>query len=179
MSLHRSETITVNTPSLSSSMAGLNQSLRERLAADPALLIPPSTAQVGSESPILEAWRAAGVKAWRTIHYSAEPPESLLWLVGQAKAAWLESPGWLGIIAWPAPTGGEYRPALILSDQEVLAAGQILRLTTPWSAEITLISPMPPVATIRVPNVREYWIGAALEGALFQVMEDQGLDVDF
>lgn len=133
---------------------------------------------MGSESPILAAWRAAGVKAWRTIHHSAEPPDSILWLISQAKAGWLELPGWLCLIAWPAPTGGEYRPALILSDQEVPSAGQILRLATPWSAEITLIAPMPPVATIRVPNVRDYWIGAALEGALLQVMEDQGMDVD-
>ena len=178
MRLHRSETISVNPPSLSSSTAGLSQSLRERLTADPALLIPPSAFQAGSESPILEAWRAAGVKAWRTIHHSAEPPSSLLWLVGQAKAAWLTLPGWVCLIAWPSPTGGEYRPALLLSDREVPSAGQILRLTAPWSSEITLIAPMPPVSSIRIASVRDYWVGAALEWSLFLVMDDQGPDVD-
>jgi hypothetical protein len=176
MRLHRSETISVNTPSLNSSTLGLSQSLRERLAADPALLIPPSAFQAGSESPILETWRAAGVKAWQTIHHSAEPPSSLLWLVGQAKAAWLTLPGWVCLIAWPSPTGGEYRPALLLSDREVPSAGQILRLAAPWSTDLCLV-PLPPLATVRIPNVRDYWVGAALAGSLFIVLGDEDLDV--
>ena len=112
------------------------------------------------------------------IHHSAEPPDSLLWLVGQAKAAWLSLPGWICLVAWPSPTGGEYRPTLLLSDQEVPSAGQILRLASPWSAEISLIAPMPPVATVRIANIRDYWVGAALEGSLLLVLDDQGPEVD-
>lgn len=129
-------------------------------------------------NPILEAWRTKGINAWRMIHHSAEPPDSLLWLVRHAKAPWLELPGWVCLLAWPTPTGGVYRPALILSEGVVPSAGQILRLAEPWSASQTMSAPLPPVCTISVPGIRDYWVGAALEGSLLLVMDDQSLDFD-
>jgi hypothetical protein len=37
---------------------------------------------------------------------------------------------------------------------------------------------MPPVSSVRIASVRDYWVGAALEGSLLLVMDDQGLEVD-
>jgi hypothetical protein len=65
---------------------------------------------------------------------------------------------------------------LILSDVEIPAAGQILHLTFPWSDEISLVAPLPAVATLRVPNVLNYWIGAAMEDSLLMVVEDPTVD---
>jgi len=34
------------------------------------------------------------------------------------------------------------------------------------------------VACVSVPNIRDFWVGAALEGSLLKVMDVQDLDLD-
>jgi hypothetical protein len=86
---------------------------------------------------------------------------------------WLGLPGWLVMLPWPALGGPILRPALILSDREVPAAGQILRLATPWNHDVCLVAPVPPVASLKVADISTIWIGAALDSAgPFLVLDD-------
>lgn len=88
-------------------------------------------------------------------------------------APWLGLPGWLVMIPWPALGGATLRPALILSDRDVPAAGQILRLSVPWNRDVCLVCPVPPVATLKLVNISTVWIGAALDfGGPFLVIDD-------
>jgi len=86
---------------------------------------------------------------------------------------WLHLPGWLVLLPWPTPTGSVLRPALILSDREMPAAGQILRLALAWDTEACLVSPLPPIATLKIPDISALWVGAALAmGGPFLVVND-------
>ncbi len=163
--------ITTSRPSVLSEMCRSNRELVQRLETNPSLLIPPSVQEC--ESQILPQWRIATAEAWAKLRRSADPPASLLWILGMEGANWVGLPGWLVMIPWPATGGPILRPALILSDREFPAAGQVLRLAVPWNRDVCLVSPIPPVATLKIADISTVWIGAALDfGGPFLIVDD-------